>query len=60
MLKVKRKAGEVVVITTADGDEIQVTVDSIEGRAARLSIEAPQRVRIDRLEIHERRKADGG
>ena len=47
-------------MTTADGDEILVTVDGIEGRAVKLSVDAPQRVRVDRLEIHEKRKADGG
>lgn len=60
MLHINRRAGETIVITTADGDEIRITLESIDGRFARLSLQAPGRVKIDRLEIHELRgKADG-
>ena len=60
MLRIRRKAGETVVITTASGDEIKVTVSSIEGRAARLSINAPPHIRVDRLEIHKLRGNSNG
>ena len=60
MLRIKRKVGEIIVMTTADGDEIQVRVDWIGERSVRLSVDAPSRVKVDRLEIHEKRKADGG
>jgi carbon storage regulator CsrA len=56
MLRIKRKVGEVVVITADNGDEVRVTVDEIEGRVALLSFDAPQSVLIDRLEIHKLRR----
>ena len=59
MLRFKRKVGQVVVITTADGDEVRVTFDGLDGRAAKLTFDAPPRVRVDRLEIHKLRKKDG-
>jgi carbon storage regulator CsrA len=59
MLRINRRAGETIVITTADDDEIRITLDEIDGNFARLSLQAPRRVTIDRLEIHELRKKDG-
>jgi carbon storage regulator len=55
MLVLSRKSGEEIVI--AGG--IRVTVVSVRGQVVRLGIEAPPGVRIDRLEVHERRTPDG-
>jgi carbon storage regulator len=51
MLVLTRRIDETIVI---DGD-IQVTVVAIRGDQVRLGITAPVSVRVDRLEIHERR-----
>ena len=58
MLRIKRKAGESIIITTPDGDEILVIVDGFEGRAVRLSVHAAEHIKIDRMEIHNKRKLD--
>lgn len=47
MLTLTRKIGESIVI----GDDIQVVVRSVRGRAVRLGIETPRGMRIVRLEI---------
>jgi carbon storage regulator len=52
MLVLSRKIGEFVVI---NGD-IRVTIVSINGSSARLGIEAPREVTVDRAEIHARRQ----
>jgi carbon storage regulator len=51
MLVLTRNVGEKIVI---DGN-IQVTVVAIKGNKVRLGIEAPDYVRVDRQEVHERR-----
>jgi carbon storage regulator len=51
MLVLTRRVGEVIVI---DGD-IRVTVVSVAGDRVRLGITAPDYIRVDRQEIHERR-----
>jgi carbon storage regulator len=51
MLVLTRRIGETIVI---DGD-IRVTVVSVQGDKVRLGIKAPDYVRIDRQEIHDRR-----
>ncbi len=53
MLVLTRRIGEQIVI----GDEITVTVMAIQGDKVRLGISAPPSVRVDRSEIHERRRA---
>ena len=53
MLVLTRRIGEKLVI---DG-VISVTVVAIQGDKARLGISAPPSIRVDRLEIHERRGA---
>ncbi len=51
MLVLTRRIGETIVI---NGD-IRLTVNSIKGDKVRLGIAAPEFVRVDRQEIHERR-----
>jgi carbon storage regulator len=53
MLVLTRRIGEQIVID----DEITVTVVAIRGDKVRLGISAPPSVRVDRSEIHERRRA---
>ena len=60
MLVITRRVGEVVVITTPDGLELRVTVTVVDGVSCRLGFTAPRDVVVDRLEIHERRKASKG
>jgi carbon storage regulator len=50
MLVLSRRVGETVVI---EGD-IRVTVVSVTGNKVRLGITAPEGVRVDRLEVHNR------
>jgi carbon storage regulator len=50
MLVLTRRPHETIVI---DGS-IRVTVASIEGNKVRLAISAPDSVRVDRQEVHER------
>lgn len=52
MLVLTRRIGEQIVID----DEITVTVVAIRGDKVRLGISAPPSVRVDRSEIHERRR----
>jgi carbon storage regulator len=54
MLVLTRRVGESIVIA---GD-IRVAIVSIRGDRVRLGVAAPPDVRVDRLEIHERRAAD--
>ena len=51
MLVLTRRVGEEIVID----DEIRVTVLTVRGDRVRLGITAPEHVRVDRSEIHERR-----
>jgi carbon storage regulator len=51
MLVLTRRVGETIVI---DGG-IQVTVVSVHGDRVRIGIKAPDSIRVDRPEIHERR-----
>jgi len=51
MLVLTRRVNETIVI---EGD-IRITVVSIKGDKVRLGIDAPDTVRVDRAEIHERR-----
>jgi carbon storage regulator len=51
MLVLTRRTNETVVI---DG-EIEVTVLAVQGDRVRLGIKAPPAMRVDRLEIHQRR-----
>ncbi len=51
MLVLSRRVGETIVI---DGN-IRVTVVSVQGDRIRVGIVAPEEVRVDRREIHQRR-----
>ena len=51
MLVLTRRTNETLVI---DGD-IEVSVLSVHGDRVRLGIKAPPSMRVDRLEIHQRR-----
>jgi carbon storage regulator len=51
MLVLTRKVGEEIVI----GDDIRITVVTIQGNKVRLGVAAPEEVVVDRQEIHERR-----
>ncbi len=53
MLVLTRRIGEKLVIA----DDIVVTIVAIEGNKARVGIDAPRSVRVDREEIHNRRMA---
>lgn len=53
MLVLSRKVGESVIIS----EHICVTVVDIKGDKIRLAFDAPQDVRIDRAEVHVRRRA---
>ena len=53
MLVLTRRIDEQIVID----DEITVTVVAIRGDKVRLGISAPPSVRVDRSEVHERRRA---
>jgi len=54
MLVLTRRVGESIVIA----EDIRVAIVSIRGDRVRLGVAAPPDVRVDRLEIHERRAAD--
>jgi len=51
MLVLMRRVGEQIVI----GDDIRVTVVAVEGGRVRLGFSAPDNLRVDRLEIREKR-----
>jgi carbon storage regulator len=52
MLVLTRRIGEEIVID----NRIRVTVVSIDGGKVRLGINAPPEIRVDRQEVHERRR----
>jgi carbon storage regulator len=51
MLVLTRRVGEEIII----GDDIRVTVLGTHNNSVRIGITAPPLVRVDRLEVHERR-----
>jgi len=54
MLVLTRKIGEQIVI----GDDVCITVVAVQGDRVRLGITAPKDRRVDRREIHDRRKSE--
>ena len=52
-----RNAGQVVVLTLPDGTRAYVTVLKAAGGVARLAIEAPSEIRVDREEVDAKRAA---
>ena len=51
MLVLTRKVGENIII----GDNIRVTIISLDRGKVRLGVDAPRDVAVDRQEVHERR-----
>jgi carbon storage regulator len=51
MLVLARNVGETIVI----GEDIVLTVVSVKGNRIRLGITAPDSIRVDRGEVHQRR-----
>ena len=51
MLVLSRKDGQRITLTTAGGERITLMIDQIHGKSARISIEAPQTVKILRSEV---------
>ncbi len=57
MLVLTREIDESIIIS--DGTfEAEITIVEVRGDKVRLGITAPQRIRVDRKEISERRKAE--
>lgn len=50
-LVLTRKAGEAIMI----GSDIVVTLIEVQGRQARIAVQAPKEVAVDRQEIRERK-----
>lgn len=53
MLVLTRRVGEEIVI----GENVRVRVVGVHGDKVRVAVSAPQSVRVDRLEVHQRRSA---
>jgi len=51
MLVLSRKDGQRITFTTAGGEHITLMIDQIHGKSARISIDAPQTVKILRSEV---------
>jgi len=58
MLVLTRRIGESVVIGDGVvlGDAVRIKVVGVRGRVVRLGITAPDSIRVDRSEVHERRR----
>lgn len=56
MLILTRRSGETVHI----GDNVVITVVAIKGHQVRIGIKAPRHVAVDREEIYERKRGEGG
>ena len=54
MLILTRRTGETLII----GDDIKVTVLSVNGNNVRLGIDAPKEVVVNRQEVHERIRSE--
>jgi carbon storage regulator len=55
MLMLTRRVGERIVMTLEDGRTIKILLSALKPGSARLGIDAPVTVIIDREEIHERK-----
>lgn len=53
MLVLSRKQNEIITV----GDNIRIKVIEIKGGAVRIGIDAPPDIAVDRLELHEVKKA---
>lgn len=54
MLVLTRKAGEGIII----GDDVRITVVELKGGGVRIGIDAPQSMKVHRLEVYERIKQE--
>ena len=57
MLILMRRAGEEIVCRCPDGTKIVIALVSLDRNRARIGVEAPLSVTVDRAEIDERKKA---
>jgi len=57
MLLFARKLGESIIIT-AGNDEIRVVITELDKNIAKVGIDAPRHIRIDREEVHLMIKSD--
>lgn len=55
MLVLTRRVGEEIVV----GGNIRITVVSVKGNRVRIGVTAPESVRVDRKEVHDRRAEFG-
>ncbi len=60
MLILTRRPGETIVATTASGERIEFTVTHIGFAQARIGVDAPASVVVDRAEIDERKRRERG
>lgn len=58
MLVLKRKYGESIIISTADGTEFEIKVSDISEGRVKLAIDAPKTVHIMRKEVVEEAKEE--
>ena len=59
MLVLSREENEEIVITATNGEIIRVLVHAIGRKSISLGVIAPKSVRVDRAEVHARRKQGG-
>lgn len=55
MLVLSRKKGESLIIVSGD-DKITVTITECDGHAAKIGVDAPKSVSIDREEIYHKKQ----
>ena len=60
ILALTRRPHEQIILTCANGTRITITVAQITGQQARIAIDAPASVTIDRAEIAARKEAERG
>jgi carbon storage regulator CsrA len=60
MLILNRKESQSIVITTEAGEEIELSILEIKGKYAKVGIQAPATVTVDRKEVSERKKGGEG
>ncbi len=57
MLKLNRKVGESIIIVAGE-DVIVVTVDAVTGKTAKIAVQAPANITIDREEIYAKKQRE--
>lgn len=58
MLKLTRRRGENLIIETAQGEKITVRVLEMKEGSARIGVEAPHSMSVDREEVYERKQLE--